>query len=253
MKKIAILGLIALGCFAQPIDSDLDGVPDNLDLCPNTPFLETVNKNGCSKQQLSKLKKINYYFNLGYEVDEYKDYKTSNLIFTQLSAKKDNLKASVYYSIKDDGYNDGYKSNDLILSGYYYYNKFKNILLKFGAKIYLPTYYNDKTDYALYIKGSYFYKNYSFSLSEKHKIYSESGTNDKDTFMASIGIFYDKIFLSPYAYTENSMYDSDKWYTYAGVSVGYQINKKLNVLLDTSIDLDESENYTLTGSLGYSF
>lgn len=32
-------------------DSDLDGVPDRIDQCPDTPFLDTVKANGCSKKQ----------------------------------------------------------------------------------------------------------------------------------------------------------------------------------------------------------
>ena len=63
MKKILLIGALALSCFAA--DSDLDGVPDNLDLCPNTPFLETVNKNGCSTSQLKKPVK----FNLSIEIN----------------------------------------------------------------------------------------------------------------------------------------------------------------------------------------
>jgi len=59
MKQILLLGAAALICFGAVKDSDLDGVPDNLDKCPNTPFLETVNKYGCSTTQLKKLKKKN--------------------------------------------------------------------------------------------------------------------------------------------------------------------------------------------------
>ncbi|WP_457563738.1 hypothetical protein [Caminibacter pacificus] len=255
MKKFILTGLIALSCFAQTVDSDFDGVPDNIDLCPNTPFLQTVNKYGCSKQQISQLNKIDYYASVGYEKDGYKNYKDSNVFFTSISARRNNLKAKLYFSVKDDGYSNGYKSNDLILAGYYYLNNVKNsnINLKLGAKIYLPTYFNDKTDYALYIKGTYYYKNYSFSLSEKHKIYGESGTNAKDTITASVGTTYKKLFISPYAYVENSAYDSGDWSKYLGMSVYYPINKKLGVLVDYSFDIEESANYTLIGSLGYSF
>ena len=49
MKKLAFLGLSALVAFAK--DTDLDGVPDNIDICPNTPFLKIVNKQGCSASQ----------------------------------------------------------------------------------------------------------------------------------------------------------------------------------------------------------
>ena len=36
-------------------DSDIDGVSDTIDLCPNTPFEALVNSNGCSNNQESNL------------------------------------------------------------------------------------------------------------------------------------------------------------------------------------------------------
>ncbi len=254
MKKLIFLGLCALFAFAN--DSDLDGVPDNLDLCPNTPFLETVNKNGCSKKQLKKLKsknKIKFNASIGYEYDNYKNSKSSKLVFTSISAKKNQFKLSLYYSMLNDGYTSEYKSNDLITSLYYYNYSITNTSIKLGVKAYLPTYFNDKTDYAFFIQGIYFFDKFDIGLSEKHKIYGESGTNDKDTITAFADFYYKNLTISPYAYTENSAYDSSTWYKYAGVTFFYPINKKLGFMIDSSIDLEESENYTIDGSLSYSF
>ncbi len=255
MKRILFLGLSALFAFANAADSDLDGVPDNLDICPNTPFLETVNKQGCSQSQLKKIKKKKIKFNIsaGYEYDNYKNAKSSKLFFTSLSAKKNNFKLSLYYSMLNDGYNNGYKSNDLITSLYYYNYSLNNTSLKFGAKIYLPTFFNDKTDYALFIQGIYFFDKFDIGLSEKHKIYGESGTNAKDTITAFADFYYKKLTISPYAYTENSAYDSSTWNKYAGITLFYSINKKIGIMLDSSIDMEENENYTVDGSISYGF
>ena len=256
MKKILLTGLIALSCFA--LDSDLDGVPDNIDICPNTPFLETVNKNGCSTSQLKKIKKhkkthIKYTFSVGYEYDGVKNDKNTKTAFTSLSAKKENYKLSLYYSFYNDGYTNKYKSSDLILSFYYYNYSIKNTSLKFGIKSYLPTYYNDKTDYAFLIEGTYFFNTFDIGASEKHKIYGESGTNDKDTITLFADFPYKKLLISPYAYTENSSYNASKWYKYTGITLFYPISKQIGVSLDYSIDIETNQNYTLNGSVFYSF
>ena len=261
MKKIMFLGLCALFTFANTIkDSDLDGVPNNLDLCPNTPFLAPVNKYGCSAQQWKKLmakkkkkNKINFNINLGYEHDHYKSSKSSNLYFTSIYARKNNLRISLYYSMLNDGYENGYKSNDLITSLNYYYYNIPNVALKLEAKVYFPTYFNDKTDYAFLIQGTYFFKNFDIGASEKHKIYGESGTNDTDTITFFADFPYKKFVFSPYYYTENDSYDSSKWYHYGGITLFYAFNNKIGVMLDSYMDLDENENYTIDGSLSYNF
>ena len=254
-KKLLFLGLSALFSALYAKDSDLDGVPDNIDICPNTAFLDIVNKYGCSAKQIKELKKNRIKFNLsaGYEYDNYKNSKSSSLIFSSISAKKNNLKLNIYYSMQDDGYNNGYKSNDFITSFYYYNTNITNTSLKIGAKVYLPTYYNDKTDYALLIQGTYFFNDFDIGASEKHKIYGESGTNDKDTITLFADFPYKKLLISPYAYIENSAYDSTTWYKYAGITFFYPISKKIGVSLDSSLDLEEAENYTINGSLNYSF
>jgi len=252
MKKFLLIGAIALSCFAA--DSDLDGVPDNLDMCPATPFLDIVNKNGCSKSQLeSKKASIKYNISAGFEYDGAKNSKDSQTIFTSLSAKKDSYKLSVYYSMYNDGYTNKYESNDLILSLYYYNYSLKNSMIKFGVKSYLPTTYNNKTDYAFLIQGSYYFQKFSVDLSEKHKIYGESTSNDKDTITLDIGINYKKLYISPYVYTENSTTSSSTWYKYGGIDIYSSINKKVGISFDASTDLEESQNYSLVTSLDYSF
>ena len=255
MKKLISIGAFALICYAGVIqDSDLDGVPDNLDMCPNTPFLETVNKYGCSEAQLKNLKKnkIRFDFSAGYEYDNYKSYNSSNTLFTSFSARNKKYTANIFLSVLDDGSGNGYKTNDAILSIYYKFI-FRNIYFKVGPKIYFETYYNYKTDYALLVKGTYYFKDFSIALSEKHKKYGEAGTNSKDTITLELGYSYKNLYISPYAYTENSAYNSSRWYKYAGISLYYSINRNLSIGVDSSVDLEENQNYTITSFIGYSF
>ncbi len=61
MKKTIIITLLfpALVYAQDFIDSDLDGVEDSRDKCPNTPFFELVDSDGCP------LKKSKFYFRIG--------------------------------------------------------------------------------------------------------------------------------------------------------------------------------------------
>jgi len=255
MKKLISLGAFVLLSYAGTIkDSDLDGVPDNLDMCPNTSFLETVNKYGCSEAQLKNLKKskMKFDFSAGYEYDNYKSYNSSNTLFTSFSASNKKYTTNIFLSILDDGSGNGYKTNDAILSIYYKFI-FRNIYFKIGPKIYFKTDYNYKTDYAILAKGTYYFKDFSIALSEKHKKYGETGTNDEDTITLELGTSYKNLYISPYVYTENSAYNSNRWYKYAGIAIYYSVSEDVSIGIDSSVDLEENQNYTIVSTIGYSF
>lgn len=64
-KSIITILLLAFPLFAQEfIDSDLDGVEDSRDKCPDTPFLELVDSDGCP------LKRSKFYLRLGLSFSE---------------------------------------------------------------------------------------------------------------------------------------------------------------------------------------
>jgi len=246
MKKIALLGVLLISLNAAVLDSDLDGVPDTQDMCPNTPFLDTVNKYGCSQSQLIKKDKIKFNISAGYEYDHYSSSDDS-LLLTSIMAYNKTFSLSYYYSMQDS------KSNDSILSLYYKHFISSNTKIKVGLKTYFATSYNSQTDYALKLKATYYSSSWAFSLSEKHKIYGESGTNDKDTITVEAGKMIKKFYVSPYMYTENSAYDSSDWNSYIGCFTQYSINKKTSVSLDLSKQLDSSSTYSLVTNIGYSF
>jgi len=259
MKKLILLSIIAAFSIAANIkDSDLDGVPDNLDLCPNTPLLDIVNMQGCSKTQLKSLKKKkNYIINIsaGYEYDHYKYYQSTNLTFFSISLKnkKYNIKTSLYLSyLKDKNIINKYKSNDLIWSNYFY-KYFNNDILKLGIKGYFTTHYNKKFDYAFLIEDTHYFNTFDIGGSYKYKIHKEKNTNSTQTISIYSDIFINKLTISPYSYISNSSYNKNKWYKYAGITLFYSFNKHIGISIDSSFDLKETSNYTLDSSLSYTF
>ena len=54
MTKILLLGFtLTTLSFAETLkEQDMDGVPDSVNQCKNTPFLDVVNQQGCSTRSL---------------------------------------------------------------------------------------------------------------------------------------------------------------------------------------------------------
>jgi len=251
MKKVLLSATLLLSLNAASIlDSDLDGVIDTQDKCPNTPFLELADKNGCSKSQKPK-KNIKFDISMGYEIDS-SNGNESNLLLTSISAYTKKYSINYSYSLLSIENDDSYKSNDSILSLYYKF-KLNKIKIKAGIKTYFTTEYNSKTDYALKIKGSYYYNKWNFSISEKHKIYGENDSNDKDTITLSAGHYINnKFYFSPYTYTENSKYNSNDWSYYGGIYTQYYLKKNLYTSFDISTNLEDDIS-SVVANVGYLF
>ena len=88
------------------LDSDGDGVPNNIDKCPNTPKGVTVNHFGCPV--ISTLR-LNFDFN---------KWKVKKIYYPQILKVAQILKANPKLKIEIDGYTDniGSKKYNLILS-----------------------------------------------------------------------------------------------------------------------------------------
>ena len=87
-------------------DSDKDGVPDNIDKCPNTPKDVTVNHFGCP---IISTLRLNFDFN---------KWKIKKIYYPELSKIAKILKANYKLKIEIDGYTDniGNKKYNLELS-----------------------------------------------------------------------------------------------------------------------------------------
>ena len=205
-------------------DSDLDGVDDSIDLCPNTPFDVLVDKNGCdlnkskdaSKTDNSNksyynievglnnsLKNFNHnnlstYISMGYSFNNY-------YLYTKLSTYK--LKSKRTYEVSS------------AISKTFQYNKLYTTLT-LGLNSYFNNAYNKKNDYYTSLALSYV-------LNEKSLIYFN------------------------FNYTYNGHANKIKYKNYVDFSIGYSYFFKNNLSIDLSLNY-ESKIYKRAKSSIYS-
>jgi hypothetical protein len=136
------------------VDSDIDGVDDAFDKCPNTPLTDLVDTDGCTIRSLQP--DIHYdiltgigYSQMNYASQEKADTTTETLqadyyngnLWAQLSSSYSQSSSSTY---SQSGFNDA-------LAAVYFKFPFTDLILQSEAGILIPTYRsgynNEATDY----------------------------------------------------------------------------------------------------------
>jgi len=152
-------------------DSDLDGVDDTTDKCPNTPFMELVDINGCTKKTL--LLQQHHYdviFGMSYSDANYQTLNQTDTLSTTLQTdyyyKNFSLGASTsYYKTKENAHEDK-GLNDSYLNASYQFVPKKSFFIRVAAGVILPTYKtdlnNNNIDYFTSVNLSYNVDNISF-------------------------------------------------------------------------------------------
>jgi len=263
-------------------DSDMDGVEDSLDKCPNTPFTDLVNSNGCSIKKLSP--KINYHH---FDIIVGANYTGSNLVN---SPAIDNYSASLqadyyykdfslqattsYYTVdSSDGHNT-HGMNDSYVGAAYTLHPIKDLSLRFGAGVLLPTYdnslNNNKTDYSASVNvsymldkvnlfGTYIYTNIN---DDDVTVYLSDGSsynilyNDTNAYSLGLGYYFTNSFYLSGAYNQTqSIYknittDAKTLSTY----IYYGIDKHWFVNLAYAYGIsDTASDHAASVKLGYFF
>ena len=147
-------------------DSDLDGVADAVDKCPNTPLMDLVDINGCTKKVLMpKVSKEHYDIIVGanYSGSNFASLNQTDTYSTSIQADYyyDNFSVQAstsYYKTDGNGYSEN-GMNDSFLGAAYNFKPNKNLLVRIGAGAILPTYdtglNNNNTDYTASLNLSY--------------------------------------------------------------------------------------------------
>ena len=217
MIKPVYLALLLTGslCAEEISDKDFDGVPDSLDACPNTPFLNQVNAQGCTTVELRLPDETDFdSFTMtlasGYEnnddlPDVTKQYKTK----FQLNYYHNDWSYSVRSSYRTREENEGL--GDTTLKIRKRFRLTSEVRLNLGVGMKLPTYDfpGNRTDYKLY-SSLYYYPthqvslfagfNYTFiqdeeimgELQNRSNLYVGAGYFFTNSFYANIGYAYEK-------------------------------------------------------------
>ncbi len=245
LKKVLLISLMAVSAMAYS-DSDLDGVPDSLDKCPNTPFTNLVNKNGCTIKKLAPT--INYHH---FDVMVGAEYLTSNFdaapktdtynatFQVDYYYKNFSLQASTsYYTTDSDNYSaDG--MNDSYIGVSYTLYPVKNLSVRLGAGVILPTYdttlNNNNTDYS-------FSTYVSYSTLKKVNLfgsYTYTMINDDDTAVT---------YADGYSYTYRYQ-NTSSWSLGAGryLLSGFYMSASFNNTQSIYRNVDDAQTVSLYG------
>lgn len=287
-------GLLLSNTYAQEInDTDLDGVPDSIDKCPNTPFLCEVDKTGCTTTILTlpfETEKESLNMTLGYGFSSNNDLKNREV--------QHNTKVKISYYLNSWGYT--------LQTGYYTHNLHDGALdtiirvrkrikinpkfvLSVGAGLRLPTYDFDgnKVDELLYSSLHYyptsslsFFGGYNFTRigdDEVETVLPETLSGDKNSdgstekdgnekekyeglqnthkFYIGTGYFFTENFYMNIIFSdESNKFVSEHHIRAITSSLYYKINEKWFTTLYYKREvLDEDLHDNLLFTVGYTF
>jgi len=211
-------------------DFDMDGVEDKDDRCPNTPFMELVDINGCTTEYLISPHHFDLIVGVDYADSDYLTLNKTNTISStlQIDYYYNNFSlqlSSAYYSTDGDNYSDS-GIYDTFIGGAYQFSLVNSLLLRVGIGAILPTYKsiydNNNIDYTASLNLSYnidkinLFGGYSYTIIGDDDLYLVDENNNSveviynNTSAFSIGAGYymnNKVYISGSYNCSNSIYD----------------------------------------------
>ena len=272
MKQIFFLFslIIATSLFAYE-DSDLDGVDDIVDKCPNTPFSELVDINGCTTKTLFSDHHYDIIIGTSYSDSDYQTLNKADTLATSIQVdyyyKNFSIGASTsYFSTKGDTNSDKGLYDSYINFSYQFMPKDFFIVRVLGGFI-LPTYSssfnNNNIDYYASINLSYnidkvnIFGGISYTLIEDDDVNSSVTLQYQNTLAFSAGAGYyvtDSLYTSLSYNTSDSIYQSIEDIKTLSLYAYYSIDEHLFGTLSYAKGISDSasDNY-LSMRIGYYF
>jgi hypothetical protein len=254
MRSLIFLSLLCLNLFAA-VDNDMDGVSDDVDNCPNTPFFELVDKTGCTTQKLT-VKDDDYHYDImlgtGYvNIDDINND-------TLFSVMADFYYKDFIFTLFTQTYsqNNAYAGNDLYLFANYKM-QIDAWTLKFGPGIVLPiaSESSNKTDYFLNVNVNYKIDKFDFNLYYKYTFMNDALTQDIDTLSVGLGYYaLNTTYLNLSYSNEKSVYKDIEDIENLTFMVNYAFNSNWFVNVRASEGLsDSASDFSTVINLGYYF
>jgi hypothetical protein len=294
IKKILILvGILSSCIFSQGInDKDFDGVPDTIDECPNTPFLNEVDSTGCTTNILTlpfETEKESLVLTLGYGFSTNNDLKNRELqhntkikISYYLHNWAYSLQTGYYAHQQDDG------TIDTIIRIRKRIKINPNFAINVGAGLRLPSYDfpGNKTDALLYTSLHYYptaslscFAGYTYTRIGDDEIPTvvpetpsnnpgnnngKEGSNENtnyeglqntNNFYFGFGYFFTKNFYMNLGYSnENNKFVSEHNIKSVNSSIYYKIDESWFTTLYYKREIDDGDLHdNLLFTLGYTF
>ncbi len=264
-KKLITVLLVGLTLPLMAIkDHDFDGVTDEVDECPNTPFLANVGSNGCTVKTLtlpSETESDSLQAVLGYGVIINEDLFGRDELQSatlQLNYYKDNWSYSANTGRYTYANNQG--TLDSTIKVKKRFTLLPNLKLGVGGGIKLPTYdfQGNKTDYIVYSSLTYYpIKSLSLFTQFKHTFVQDeafkSRLQDSQYITGGFGYFMTQKFYLNTAYTEGrNKFANQHDIKSISSTLYYKFNKKCFTLFSYNQEIeDEDAHHTYNLKIGY--
>jgi len=252
------------------IDSDMDGVDDPTDQCPNTPITELVDIKGCSVEALKSPQHYDIIVGQNYSQTDYNTNEKTDTHSTtlQLDYFYKNFSAqllSAYYSSKSATYSDS-GLTDTTLAGYYLLPIRYDFSIRVGAGVLLPTFdssfNNNNTDYLAAISATYsidrvnLFAGYNFTKINDDDIpYYNITYQNTHAYNAGVGYYLNnKWYASVSYYQADGIYTAMEDIKSASLYNFYSIDKNWFTTLSYAYGLsDSASDHSASLRLGYNF
>ena len=210
-------------------DSDMDGVDDKDDRCPNTPFMELVDIDGCTTKYLISPHHFDIILGASYSDSDYLTLNKTDTLSSSLQLdyyyKNFSMQLSTsYFSTSGDGYDEDGLYDTFVGVAYQFY-PVQNLTLRVGLGSLLPTYdaayNNNNPDYTSSLNLSYnlkklnLFAGYTYTMINDDDVHLIDDTNttidivyqDTNGFNAGAGYYIsDKLYLSASYNFSDSIY-----------------------------------------------
>ena len=260
------------------VDSDMDGVENSVDKCPNTPFSDLVDIKGCTKKSLVSPHHFDVIVGASYSDSDYQTLNTTDTLASTLQVdyyyKNFSLQASTsYFTTNGDSFSDS-GLYDSFIGAAYQFKPLKNLSLRVGIGALLPTYdtslNNNNTDYTGSLNVSYniskfnLFGGYTYTLINDDDVsfVDANGTvtssaNYQNTSAYSLGAGYyvtNNLYLSGSYNSSNSIYQNVEDIQTASVYGYYSINEHWFSTCSYAYGLSDSASTNYVSlRLGYFF
>jgi hypothetical protein len=273
MKKIVLSLLCITSVTLFALDSDLDGVEDSRDLCPNTSMSELVSPTGCTIQTLGTQHNFDIIYGLNFYQTNYTTLEEADSISQSIQLDyyyhKFSLQLNTSYYNSDSKTYDNSGMNDTFIGAYYTFDSLKNTSIRLGGGLILPTYdtefNNNNTDYVGSVNVSHTVKDinlfggYSYTIinDDNVRLGGASSIQYQNTNAISFGagIYLNDKFYTSLAYSSSdSMYKNVEDIQTASFYAFYTIDSNWFTTFNYAYGLsDSASDNALSLRVGYYF
>jgi len=243
------------------MDSDMDGVSDAVDKCPNTPLLDLVDKQGCTKKILiPKVTKQHFDMIVGanYSDSNFASLNRTDTYSSSLQVdyyyKNFSLQGSTsYYKTDGDDYSEN-GMNDSFVGAAYNIKPNSDLLIRLGIGAILPTYdsdlNNNNTDYTASLNLSYTKNKLNIFAGYIYTLINDDDVSFKDTN----GVEYEYIYENTNAINLGvGYYFTNTFYCSGSYNVANSIYKNVEDLKTVSLYAYKSINQNWFVTLFYAY